>query len=161
MAKILWLALLCAPLLGALFIVTTIIKAGMPPDRPAAPIKVGTPPFAKDDDEPFTKADRLPLSGSPSPTSDAENGILATIEPGQPDPPPPTISPAPPLTSKPAATSSTRPPARRHATRSPTVRRRSQPERLQQAPSRSGQIDETTGVTSWHWHAGSEVIKRR
>ena len=154
MAKILWLALLCAPLLGALLILTTIIKAGAPADRVAAPIK--TTPFETSDDGRFTKADRLPLHGSPSSQSnDAENADLTTNQPKAPDQPPLTISPSHTVASKAAATSSTRFLARKHATRSPTVRRRSQPERLQQPPSRS------EGVFSWHWRAGSAAIERR
>jgi cytoskeletal protein RodZ len=163
MAKILWLVLLCAPFGVALFVVwTSIINASTPP--PASPTTSqadAAAPIMEEDDRPLAKADRLPLSGSPSPSSDADIANLATIEPERPDRPPPTISRASPLTSKPAATSSTRPPARRHATRSPTVRRRSQPERLQQAPSPGGPIDQTNGVTSWHWHAGSTAVERR
>ena len=162
MAKILWLVLLCAPFGVALFVVwTSIINASTPPPASPTTSQAAAAPIMEEDDRPLAKADRLPLSGSPSPSTDADTANRATIEPERPDQPPPTVSRASPLTSKPAATSSTRPPARRHATRSPTVRRRSQPERLQQAPSPGGRIDETNGVTSWHWHAGSTAVERR
>jgi hypothetical protein len=161
MAKILWLVLICAPFVGALFVVwTTIINASTPPANPITSQTAAAAPIMEEDDDRLAKADRLPLSGSPSPSSNADNANLATIEPERPDQLLPTISEAPPLASKPAATRSTRPPARRHATRPPTVRRRPQPERVQQAPSPGGRINETNGVTSWHWRAGSAIVER-
>ncbi len=162
MAKILWLVLLCAPFIGALFVVwTTIINASTPPANPITSQTAAAAPIVEEDDNPLAKGDRLPLNGSPSPSSNADNANLATIAPKPPDQPLPTISEVPPLTSKAAATSSARPPPRRYATRPPTVRRRSQPERLQQTPSPGGRIDETNGVTSWHWHSGSTAVERR
>jgi hypothetical protein len=172
MPKIMWLALLCAPLVGALFILTTIIKAGTPSVRPATMLTAveTTPSVSKRDETPLTKADRLPLSELGSLDRDADTTKLVPTQVEQTAPPPPAISPTPSLASKQVATSSTRP-TRRHAAKSSIVGKRSQPARLQQAPPSTGGVrsyravqsggnDGGNDVTSWHWHAGSEVIKR-
>src|ERR1700761_5562458 len=135
MPKIVWLALLCAPLVGALFILTTIIKAGTPPDRPAMTrTTVGATPSEKNDDSSPTKADRLPLSGPRYPNRDADNRKLTAIEVEQAAAPPQTISPEPPLISKPAPTKNVQPQTRRQAVKSHTVSKRDRLERVQQAP---------------------------
>ena len=110
MARILWLILLCAPLVGALFVLwTTIINASTPP--PANPITTrvdaATPPV-ENDDGPLAKADRLPLR---------EIGYSQTnteLKPAPPKPPPivslpAAIAPASPVPPKPTAISNARP----------------------------------------------------
>jgi hypothetical protein len=158
MPRIIWLALLCAPLVGALLILTTIIKTGDPPDY-LATLAASAPP-KKDDDAPIAKADRLALNRPAMPIVAVDNRHFATIEVEQPDLPPPTTTPVPRLTST-EPSSSTQPQARSHAWRPPpTISRRSRRERIQRVASQGRQIEEPDKVTSWHWHAGSEVIKR-
>jgi hypothetical protein len=130
MAKILWLALLCAPLVGALFVLwTTIINASTRP--PANPITTRTDTArasVDNDDGPLAKADRLPLREISTSQTNTE------LQPVPPKPSPimqpaPAIAPATPLLAKPTAISNARP--------------------------------ATSEATSWHWHAGSNAIKRR
>jgi hypothetical protein len=158
MPRIIWLALLCAPLVGALFILTTIIKTGDPSDRLAMLAAIA--PSKNDDDAPIAKADRLPLSEPAMPTVVVNNRHFATIQVEQPDLASPTITPAPRLTST-EPSSSTQPRARSHAWRPPpTISRRSRMERMKRVASQGRRIEEPDNVTSWHWHAGSEVINR-
>ena len=156
MPKITWLALLCAPLLGALFILTTIIKAGVPPDNTASAESVETT-SKRDGGAPIAKADRLPLNEPAMPTIDLDKRNFATIE--VETPPPRAISLAPPLPST-AAPGSPQPSTRRHAAKPPAIRKRFRPEQVQRVPPQGGRIEDPNDVTSWHWHAGSEVIKR-
>jgi hypothetical protein len=111
MAKILWLVLLGAPLVGALFVLwTTIINASTPP--PASPITTltdPTPPI-ENDDGPLAKADRLPLGETGSPKTNTDLKLILQEQPAV-VPPPPAISqlPPPPVPPKRAAINIARP----------------------------------------------------
>jgi hypothetical protein len=110
MAKILWLVLLSAPLVGVLFVLwTTMINASTSP--PASPVTSQTGaamPAIGPDDKPLGKADRL-LRTETGPLKANIKLQLVSPEPPPKATPPPAMSPSPTVPPKRTAISNARP----------------------------------------------------
>jgi hypothetical protein len=89
MAKILWLVLLCAPLVGALFVLwTTVIKARTSPPASSITTQTGVAsPAVETDVRKLEKADRLPLSETEPSTTKPALGFVPLEQPPVVSPP--------------------------------------------------------------------------